>query len=106
MDLATWESGVKAPRFVREKASKFGLMVVYMRATGKIIRPTISVACFTKMVTSTRASGKRTRLTALATTFTRMALCIVASGKMIRKMERESKGGLMDQSSKATTFKA
>ena len=103
MDLATWENGVKAPRFVRVRASKSGLMVVYMKATGKIIRPTTSVAYFTKMVTYTRASGKRTRLTALATTFTKMALCIVASGKMIRRMERESKGGLMDQSSKETT---
>ena len=103
MALATWANGVKAQRFAKEKASRFGLMVVYTRATGRIIRPTTLVAFFTKMVTYTRASGKRTRLTALATTFTRMAPCTVASGKTIRKMERESKGGLMDQSSKETT---
>ena len=103
MAHATWANGVKAPRFAREKASKFGLMVVYTKATGRIIRPTTLVACFTKMVTYTRASGKKTRLTASDTTFTRMALCIVASGKTIRKMERESKGGLMVQSSKETT---
>ena len=106
MARCMWESGAKAPKFVREKASKFGLMVVYMRATGKIIRPTTSVACSTKMETSTRVSGKRTRLTALVTTFTRMAPCIAASGKMIRRMERESNGGPMAPNSKETTSRA
>jgi len=82
---------------------KSGKMAANMKATGKMIWPTVEAALFTLMAMSMKASGLTIRLTVVAPTFTWTALNIPVSGEKTNSMDSALKLGLMVQSTKVTT---
>ena len=105
MDLAMSASGALVTQSGKDVGSKFGLMAVSTKATGKTTKRTSTADCCIKTETFTRASGRTTRHTALATTSIKMARSIAATGRMTLSMGEAWRGGQTAANLKASTNK-
>lgn len=86
-----------------EEATKFGLMAVSTKATGRKTWPMAEEDSFTLMEISTRATGEMTRLTATDNTLTQTEPSTRAVGWTINSMDKGRNTGQMVLSMKAIT---
>lgn len=100
-----WASGSLATQSGKGAGSKFGLMGVCTKGTGKTTKRTSTADCCIKTETFTRASGRTTKRTASATTSTKMARSIAATGRMTLSMGEAWRGGLTAANLRASTNK-
>jgi len=89
------ESGICNQVSDMVEAIKFGAMVAYMRATGKMIRLMVEEDLYTLMEIFTMVSGKMTKPMALVNTLILTVPSMKATGLMINNMVKERKNGQM-----------
>ena len=85
--------------------SKFGLMDLNTKESGRMIKPTDTESLYTQTEISTRVNGRMTRLTAMEATHTPMEQLMLENGKTINNTERVLKLGQMVQNTKGNTSK-
>ena len=87
-------------------ASKCGLIVPSMKASGKTTKQMAMANSYMPMEMYMRVSGRMIKHTEWVTTSTQMGQLTMENGKMINSMERELKLGPTVQSTKDSTMKA
>ena len=80
----------KKPTKETVKVIKFGLMVLFTRDTGKMIKLTAEEDLSTLMVMFMKETGRMTKLTEKENIYTQTALNTKASGKKINNTAKES----------------
>jgi hypothetical protein len=85
-----------------EEVTKFGVMAVFMKDTGKMIKLTETVDLFMQMEIIMKVSGRTTRPTDSENILIQMAQNMKAFGLMINSMDRVRKNGQMALNMKET----
>jgi hypothetical protein len=85
-----------------EEVTKFGVMAVFMKDTGKMIKLTETVDLFMQMEIIMKVSGRTTRPTDSENIHIQMAQNMKAFGLMINSMDRVRKNGQMALNMKET----
>lgn len=94
MKTSTKVSGKTGKNMAKEFT--FGKMAPYLKATGKIIKPTVKVVWSMLMAMSMKENGSTIKLMGLESTNTWMAQDMKATGPMINKKEKVLRPGLME----------
>ena len=98
-------NGMKPLTREMAKDSKSGLMVLSMKDTGRMIKPTEEADLFMQMEMYTKVSGKTTRLTVMEDICTQMVLSMKVSGKKTSNMVKVKRHGQMVPVTRETMLK-